>query len=152
MRGEAPESCEGLNIVAHGKYLLKYGGHNERQSFGALSILNTESLVWEAEIDLQMEPFSGHFSFIMDDKFFVVEQGFEMSYLDIDAVLISLFRVSSIPVMDLLVRAIAWDSSVSFTHMESAILASVLPLLSSVTRWRTFMEAALLKEYGLSQV
>lgn len=85
IRGEAPVPCEGLNLVTQGKYLLKYGGHNDKGSFGQLSILNTETLVWEAEIDLQTEPFPGHFSFIMEDKLFVIEQGFEMAFLDIDA-------------------------------------------------------------------
>lgn len=31
--------------------------------------------MWEAEIDLQLEPFPGHHSFIMEDKLFVIEQG-----------------------------------------------------------------------------
>jgi len=53
-RGDAPLPCRGLNVCAYGKRLLKYGGVGAQGSLGMVSVLNSETLVWEAEIDLQV--------------------------------------------------------------------------------------------------
>lgn len=37
VRGEAPGPCEGLNVVAQGKYLLKYGGHTDQGCASSLA-------------------------------------------------------------------------------------------------------------------
>eukprot|EP01125_Pyxidicula_operculata_P015455 TRINITY_DN5247_c0_g1_i2.p1 TRINITY_DN5247_c0_g1~~TRINITY_DN5247_c0_g1_i2.p1 ORF type:complete len:2540 (-),score=775.56 TRINITY_DN5247_c0_g1_i2:128-7747(-) len=86
IRGDAPEPCYHLNLCAYGKYIIKYGGTSASgQQSAQISILNTQTMVWEAEIDTMIEPMEGHQAFIVGKRMFVIDAGFEVSYLEIDS-------------------------------------------------------------------
>eukprot|EP01128_Nolandella_sp_AFSM9_P011885 TRINITY_DN8788_c0_g1_i1.p1 TRINITY_DN8788_c0_g1~~TRINITY_DN8788_c0_g1_i1.p1 ORF type:complete len:818 (-),score=140.40 TRINITY_DN8788_c0_g1_i1:58-2349(-) len=84
LSGPVPKASTAISICNYNQYLFTYAGGGEVGA-SQLSVLNLDTGTWRGSIDLAALPVEGHRLFQMGDKLFILENGFELSFLEIDA-------------------------------------------------------------------
>eukprot|EP01126_Amoeba_proteus_P067180 TRINITY_DN9865_c0_g1_i2.p1 TRINITY_DN9865_c0_g1~~TRINITY_DN9865_c0_g1_i2.p1 ORF type:complete len:691 (-),score=124.88 TRINITY_DN9865_c0_g1_i2:158-2230(-) len=85
LKGIIPEPSFCPSLCLYGHHVIMYGGTTASGQCDHLSILDLEKFIWESEIGVVLLPMEGHEAFIIWNRMYIIESGFEISYLEIDS-------------------------------------------------------------------